>query len=87
MGSREKESQTVTHKIQTGGEVTVNLVLTIKLDNEGLSVSSAEALPASSKKLMKEQINETYSDNDKVDWIIPDIESEGIIQFGKKVED
>jgi hypothetical protein len=87
MGSKtESDTKTITHKVQTGGEITVNLILTIKLEGDGLSVSAASAAPATSKRLMREQIVMPAED-DNVDWIIPNIESEGIIQFGKKVED
>jgi len=84
MSGRSGTEKTVTHVVQTGGEITVNLILTIKLDGEGLSVST-EAGPAHSKKLMKEYL--TKDDDDDVDLIVPDINPDGIIQFGKKVED
>ena len=87
MGSKtESDTKTITHRVQTGGEITVNLILTIKLEGDGLSVSAASSAPATSKRLMREQIV-TPAEDDDVDWIIPNIESEGIIQFGKKVED
>jgi len=88
MGSKaDNKSKTITHKIQTGGEITVNLVLTIKLEGDGLSVSAAPVSPATSKKVMQEHTVELPSENNDVDWIVPDIEPSGIIQFGKKVEE
>jgi len=70
---------TFTHKIQTGGEVTVNLILTIKLDSNGLSLST---MPASSS---------THTigmdDDDKVKFVVPDIQSEDIIQFGEQINE
>ena len=69
----------ITREVQTGGEITVNLVLTIRLENNNLSITAGDER----KQLMKEQI--VKNKEDKVDLIIPDIESEGLIQFGQKV--
>jgi len=87
MGSKsDTDATTITHKIQTGGEITVNLVLTIKLEGDNLSVSSAEAGPATSRKLMKKQTVELPPEDEEVKWVVPDVESAGVIKFGKKVE-
>lgn len=85
MASRNDKNPTLTHKIQTGGEITVNLVLTIKLESDGLSIAAA---PARSKKHIKEIIIEEpdEDEDDLVDLVIPDIKTEKIIQFGEKVE-
>ena len=83
MASRSDKNTTLTHKIQTGGEITVNLVLTIQLDSDGLAIAAA---PAASRRHIKDIIVEQNQQDDDVDMIIPDIKSEGIIQFGEKVE-
>ena len=48
------------------------------------------ATPASSRKHIRDIIIEDQydddDDDDEVDMIIPDIKSEGIIQFGEKVD-
>lgn len=83
-----RNQQKIVHQVQTGGEITINLILTIKLDNDGISVSSAATEPMKSKKIMKEFITkQIQEDEDDVDLIIPDIDVDGIIQFGNKVED
>jgi len=85
MSGRSESEKTITHKVQTGGEITVNLILTIKLEGDRLSVVDAATTPVSSKKLMRERMLQQGED-DEVDLIIPDIKSNGIIQFGKKLE-
>lgn len=72
----------LTHKIKGDGEVTVNLVLTIKLDSDGLSLT----LPSEITNLNNQQVkkNKMVDDEDDVSWEIPNIESDGIIDFGKK---
>ena len=85
MSSRTENEKTITHKVQTGGEITVNLILTIKLEDGRLSIGSASASPVLSRKLMREQIV-TQDDDDKVELIVPDIQSTGMIQFGKKLK-
>ncbi len=79
MASRHHDNATFTHKIKTDGEVTINLVLTIKLDSDGL------ALSASSVKSSKHTTPIDDGDDD-VKFVVPDIQSEDIIQFGEKIE-
>ena len=81
--SGRSEEKKITHVVQTGGEVTINLVLTIKLEGDGLSVST-EASPITSKKLMKEYLSQ--GDDEDVDLIVPDIQPSGMIQFGEKLD-
>jgi len=68
------KSQDITTKIETGGEITINLVLTIKLDGSNLSISTGNL-----------EHQENIRSNDKVNLMIPDIESFGIVEFGDKV--
>jgi len=84
MSGRSENEKTITHKVQTGGEITVNLILTIKLEGNQLSVSSAEATPVLSRRLMQDQLIE--QEDEDVDLIVPDIQAGGLIQFGKKLE-
>ena len=67
----------VVASIPSGGEVTVNLVLTIKLDGEGLKLSTGTQNVEKKKSYLEEE--------DEVNWIIPDIKQETPIEnFGKK---
>jgi hypothetical protein len=74
-------------KVDSTGEVTINLNLTIKLESDNLTLTTGvvgETLFEKSKKLMKQRIQQL---DDEVDLIVPNIESAGLIDFGKKVED
>lgn len=84
-GRTERAPATVTHKIQTGGEITVNLVLTIKLDSDGLSITQADASALESKKMMKQQTHSSVDKEEEVDLIVPNIEIGNMIQFGEDV--
>lgn len=64
------------------GEITINLVLTIKLEGSGLTASAPPETKPSSPAVPVKRVAE--EDDDKVDFMIPDIKSEGLIQFGKK---
>lgn len=68
------------------GEITINLVLTLKIEAGNLVVSSAEATTEPIRPMVPKKTF-VVDDNDEIDWEIPDIKSEGIINFGKEVED
>ena len=71
----------VQQKIETSGEITINLVLTIKLDGNNLSVDAQSMEePKKATKL------KTISIDDD-DMFIPDIQTGGIIDFGNKAKD
>ncbi len=81
MASRNHDQGGVfTHKIKTGGEVTVNLVLTIKLDSDGLSLAAVGGGGKSAAII-------DNSDDDDVKFIVPDIHAEDMIQFGESVNE
>lgn len=66
----------IQEKVASGGEITINLNLTIKLDSDGLSLSVGDVVEKKKVSLVE----------DKEDLLIPDIESGKLIEFGRKVE-
>lgn len=70
------------------GEITINLVLTIKLDGSNLVIGTPEREFASRPKRKKKNKSEkTFKIEEDINLIIPDIESHNIIDFGNKVEE
>jgi len=81
MGSISKETHTNTIIEKTRqGEITVNLVLTIKLDGDGISIAG---IGNQQKETPIFNLEENKSD--KVDFEIPDFDSDDmeILDFGK----
>lgn len=74
-------------KVDSTGEVTINLNLTIKLDGNNLSITvddRAGTPETQSKKLMRQSLQQAVED---VDLIVPNFDADGLIDFGKKVEE
>lgn len=68
------------HEVITKGDITINLILTIKLDNNGLSVSTSEVLPDKKPK------NPFHFDDSDTNLLVPDIKIEPLIGgFGEQV--
>lgn len=71
----------ITKETTREGEITVNIVLTLKL--EGLT-ASAEASSVVAPPVTK-MVKTLKVEDDDLDFMIPDLKSEGLIDFGKKV--
>jgi len=87
MASRSHDNTNLKYQLQTDGEITVNLVLTVKLDSDGLAVAAADATQTTSKKEFKQE-NEV-EDDEEASFIIPnfaDDDDDDILEFGNKVE-
>ena len=61
---------TVVQKIESGGEITININLTIKLEDGQISISTED------NSLKKEE---------KSNYIVPEIEILDVVEFGDKV--
>ena len=77
-------SRTSQHEL--GNEITINLVLTIKVEGNNISVDTTTAEPVQNKKkITVHEIDDEEDDDESVSFIIPEIKNEGIIHFGEKV--
>lgn len=75
MASVSNQGQTILKETTKEGEVTINLILTIKLENDGLSVTAKP----------QKNLNLGVNEEDSVTLEIPDFESDNdIINFGRK---
>ena len=84
MGSINKNVPIIVNQnMKAGGEITVNLVLTIKLDSSGLSVVTMSQSEVAKQNMQQHVIDD---DDDIIDFIVPKFENKGVIQFGDKVE-
>lgn len=74
-------------KETSGGEITINLNLTIKLEGDQLSISAETAEPRDEWKPPKmSPVKRQEVDEDDLDMLIPDFDSGEVIEFGRKVE-
>lgn len=79
MGSVSRESRTIIKEKTKDGEITINLVLTIKLDGDNLSVTA-------DKPKNKPILNMHQKNDENVNFEIPEFDSgEDLIDFGKDV--
>ena len=80
MGSVSKEGHTIIEKTRDG-EITVNLVLTIKLDGDGISIGGIGTQQSQMPILNLDEEKE-----EKVEFEVPDFDSDmEILDFGKDV--
>ena len=80
MGSVSKEGHTIIEKTRDG-EITVNLVLTIKLDVDGISIGGIGTQQSQMPILNLDEEKE-----EKVEFEVPDFDSDmEILDFGKDV--
>ena len=77
-----RTEKVIEQKIKANSEITINLVLTIKLDGSNFSVSAQQVGEEPAKPIKKMK---TIDIDDEL--FIPDIPTGGMIDFGNKIKE
>ncbi len=84
MGQVHHNSTIIREQLNSTGEITINLNLTIKLDSDGLKVSAqTEQQNFIPRPIFKK---EEQSKDDELEMLIPDFEMGEMIDFGRKAD-